>query len=429
MHKKKIGLALSGGGYRAAAFHLGVLRKLHQLKILHKIDVISTISGGSIIGAFYMLHFNGNMDAFESLMREKLKTSSINLILRNPIFIFALATFIALPIAVFWATKIVLAPILTMAIELLLLIGLQFTLLPITSFKIKAYEDIFFGKKTLKDLIANHRIAINATNLETGTLFTFSKQRMGDSSYSHPRDRGNAIGFLHDSYPISHAVASSTAVPFGFNPVKIEQKFFKNPDDYFRVNPSLVDGGVYDNQGIHKLTQNNSGYQCDIVICSDGSMPFKYRFRGFNSFMVLYRSTDLMMNKIKNLQFIRDVYNSNREVAYFSLNWEYEKVFDEVVNSIKDGTLKPLLMAYYNLPIAWTANAASVKANESAIKLHLKKLIGFESMGPFLDSDEHTKICEIGTNLTALSDEEITLLATHASALVEIHVKLFCPNL
>ncbi len=32
---KKIGLALSGGGYRAAAFHLGVFRKLNTLKILH----------------------------------------------------------------------------------------------------------------------------------------------------------------------------------------------------------------------------------------------------------------------------------------------------------------------------------------------------------------------------------------------------------
>ena len=42
--KKKIGLALSGGGYRAAAYHVGTLRALHKLGILNKVDVISSVS-------------------------------------------------------------------------------------------------------------------------------------------------------------------------------------------------------------------------------------------------------------------------------------------------------------------------------------------------------------------------------------------------
>lgn len=40
---KKIGLALSGGGYRAAAYHIGTLRALHRLDILEKLDVISSV--------------------------------------------------------------------------------------------------------------------------------------------------------------------------------------------------------------------------------------------------------------------------------------------------------------------------------------------------------------------------------------------------
>ena len=40
----KIGLALSGGGYRAAAYHIGTLRALQKLKILDKVDVISSVS-------------------------------------------------------------------------------------------------------------------------------------------------------------------------------------------------------------------------------------------------------------------------------------------------------------------------------------------------------------------------------------------------
>src|SRR5678815_3045645 len=52
----KTGLSLSGGGYRATAFHLGTLRKFHSLGILSDINVISTISGGSITGAYYCLN-------------------------------------------------------------------------------------------------------------------------------------------------------------------------------------------------------------------------------------------------------------------------------------------------------------------------------------------------------------------------------------
>ena len=51
----KLGLALSGGGFRAAFFHLGVLRRLAELNILPFVKVISTVSGGSIVGAHYYL--------------------------------------------------------------------------------------------------------------------------------------------------------------------------------------------------------------------------------------------------------------------------------------------------------------------------------------------------------------------------------------
>jgi NTE family protein len=64
---RKIGLSLSGGGYRAAAFHLGTLRKLNQMGILDEIAVISTISGGSIVGAAWGV-YEGDYDAFHNEM-------------------------------------------------------------------------------------------------------------------------------------------------------------------------------------------------------------------------------------------------------------------------------------------------------------------------------------------------------------------------
>ena len=51
----KLGLALSGGGFRAALFHVGVLAQLAEQDLLRFVSVISTVSGGSIIGAFYYL--------------------------------------------------------------------------------------------------------------------------------------------------------------------------------------------------------------------------------------------------------------------------------------------------------------------------------------------------------------------------------------
>ena len=51
--RRRVGLALSGGGARAIAFHLGCLRALHDRGILEQVEVISTVSGGSVIGAMY----------------------------------------------------------------------------------------------------------------------------------------------------------------------------------------------------------------------------------------------------------------------------------------------------------------------------------------------------------------------------------------
>ena len=52
----KIGLALSGGGSRAIAFHLGCLRALNRLGLLERVAVLSTVSGGSVIGACFHAH-------------------------------------------------------------------------------------------------------------------------------------------------------------------------------------------------------------------------------------------------------------------------------------------------------------------------------------------------------------------------------------
>lgn len=56
----KIALTFSGGGYRAAAYDLGVLTYLEQVQIegkplLNEVIALSTVSGGTITGARYAL--------------------------------------------------------------------------------------------------------------------------------------------------------------------------------------------------------------------------------------------------------------------------------------------------------------------------------------------------------------------------------------
>lgn len=53
--RARLGLALAGGGFRASLFHLGVLRRLAELDLLRRVEVVSTVSGGSIVGALYVL--------------------------------------------------------------------------------------------------------------------------------------------------------------------------------------------------------------------------------------------------------------------------------------------------------------------------------------------------------------------------------------
>ncbi len=70
----RIGVALSGGGFRAALFHLGVLRRVAELGWLPKIDAVSGVSGGSIVAAYAalrwadMLEAGGDSQAFEKVV-------------------------------------------------------------------------------------------------------------------------------------------------------------------------------------------------------------------------------------------------------------------------------------------------------------------------------------------------------------------------
>src|SRR5919106_5969911 len=68
----RLGLALSGGGFRASLFHIGVLARLAELDLLRQVEVLSCVSGGSIIGALYYLYLKRELDAHGDIPSERL---------------------------------------------------------------------------------------------------------------------------------------------------------------------------------------------------------------------------------------------------------------------------------------------------------------------------------------------------------------------
>lgn len=84
-HEQKIGLALSGGGARAMAFHLGCMRALHDRGILTRVSVLSSVSGGSVIGALWA-YSDGSFEDFEVEVRQYLKKGFTKGILIQSVF-------------------------------------------------------------------------------------------------------------------------------------------------------------------------------------------------------------------------------------------------------------------------------------------------------------------------------------------------------
>lgn len=433
--KFRVGLALSGGGFRAAAFHLGTFKCLKKLKLLDKIEVISAISGGSIIAAYYGLH-GQDFNLFCSKFEESLKNNIVKKIIFTrrillPILFFILSVVLAVYISIKYVNQI--GESLSIILILLIIAFIfLYKVFPLTSYKEKIYEEVFFKGKYLSNMCNSPIIAINSTNLDTGTLLTFSKERIDDSTYRYVDGKKRDIIFKAEEFPISKAVASSTCFPVIFNPVGIEKKYFLKDDDYKKIKPILVDGGIYDNQGIHKITQSSSAYNCDIVICSDGSSPFKKNFFGYNPISVLNRVTVILMRRIKTLQFIRNIYDDKgldvKEIAYLSLDWNYSSSITGFINSIKSKRIRPNVLSAHGIPEYLLNNIDEVRLQE--LEDFIKTKIRFsEIVKNGITENEILSLKNIKTGLSPIDENTVKLLSRHAEVLTEIQTRLYCPSL
>ncbi|MEK6154585.1 patatin-like phospholipase family protein [Flavobacteriaceae bacterium 3-367] len=429
INDKKFGLSLSGGGYRATVYHIGTFRKLRELGLLEHIDVISSNSGGSITAATYMLHI-GDYNGFEKVILSGIKNSVIKYLLTSLRILIPTLMVLGIIVGSIWLifNGFPLYGLLGLLGFVFLMLFFQFFLFPLSYLNEKAYDKFFIKKARLSDISSKVELAINSTNLETGRLFVFSRTSMGDSKYVYD-DELPKINYVTKDFPLARSVAASTAVPGIFTPIKIEKSYYENLKDYDLVKPRLVDGGVYDNQGLHKLTQTSSKYGCYYILVSDAGNEMPFRNRYWNSLALLFRTSNVFMNRIKNLQMIHQLFQPSKsqehEVAYQSLGWGFAESIPIFIEGLKQGHIKKDVWRAHGI----TDSDIELKKWE-LIENKLKKSIDYDAIHKQLQSKEKLEIArKISTNLVPLSNEQIEALISQASIMTEIQLKLYCPSM
>src|ERR1051326_4424774 len=176
-----IALSMSGGGYRAMLFHLGAFWRLYELGLLSRLDRISSVSGGSITAAMLGLVWD-KIQAVANYDRAVFETNVV-----RPIRLLADET-----------------------IDASAVIGGIF--LPGTiSDKIQSsYKKHLYGDATLQSLPAKPRFVINASNVQSGALWRFSKPYMRDYRVGEVKN---------PTVSLAQAVGASSAFPPVLSPI------------------------------------------------------------------------------------------------------------------------------------------------------------------------------------------------------------------
>jgi len=242
-----LALCLSGGGYRAALFHLGALRRLNELRILSRVETVSSVSGGSILAALLLDairpwpqdgeridQFDQFAERVHGLTRKNIRT------------LWALER--ALPWN--WSDS-------TIGVRALA----------------RRYRREF-DDRPLAHLPERPRWIFCATDMSFGVNWISERSRIGDyqAGYASPPP---------EEWTLSRAVAASSCFPPVFSPLPIEL----NPDqlkgglarehserDELINRLRLSDGGVYDNMALEPVWKSHQ-----TVLVSDGGATFDFR--------------------------------------------------------------------------------------------------------------------------------------------------------
>jgi NTE family protein len=267
-----VALCLSGGGYRAMLFHLGALWRLNEWGYLPKLTRISSVSGGSITAAVLGLTWaklafdaQGVGRTFDAEVVQPIRALAGRTIDEGSIL-----SGIVLPGSI--ADKVT-----------------------------DAYRKHLFGNATLQALPPDQpRFVINATNVQSGALWRFSRPYMADYR----------VGVVRNpKIELAVAVAASSAFPPVLSPLRLEldpalyepasgqlsEDLHREP---FLTDVVLTDGGVYDNLGLETAWKH---YQTILVSDGGGKMQAEAEPKGDWARHAL-RINEVIDNQVRSLR-------------------------------------------------------------------------------------------------------------------------------
>ncbi len=253
-HQRNIGLALSGGGSRAIAFHLGCLRALHDRDILKRVDVISSVSGGSVIAALYA-YTDCSFSEFEQRILNLLKSGVDVKIAKEFFHTSALR-------------KELYQYLTTFPLSTWNRFFKKDTQLRRISYRTLCFIEVlrkyFYCDKLLTDNRRNNvNTVINASELRTGTAFRFGSKESGCWRFGTVEK---------NDVSVAEAAALSAAYPLYLPSLDKNYDFLKCE----RVESKRVvlsDGGIFDNTGVSCMEPGRSSkystnvYQPEYIIC------------------------------------------------------------------------------------------------------------------------------------------------------------------
>ena len=320
----KVGLALSGGGFRASLYHIGVLAQLAELDLLRKVEVLSCVSGGSILGAHYYLKvrhlLQTKTDAeitredYIQLVREMIDefVAGVQKNIRTRVAVNPLKNF-----RIFWSNNYSRT---TRAAELYeehLYSRVKddhangarwlndLVISPRTSVNGEIFNDTSFAPK-YQNWRRDAKVPImvlNAATLNTGHTWQFTATWMGEApagidSEIDGNDRLRRMYYPdapenHQKVRLGQAVGASAAVPGVFEPLTMDHLY---PDRIIR----LADGGVADNQGVATLLEQD----CRIMLVSDASGQMESQPASSRSILgVLLRTNSIFQARIREAEY------------------------------------------------------------------------------------------------------------------------------
>lgn len=371
-------LCLSGGGFRASLFHLGALRRLNELGVLAGIDIITSVSGGSIISGHLAQKIvdRGGLDGvipaeaweaevaepFRAFVSRDLRTGPLKKRLLRP-----------------WNW-----------------------VRPSTAVKALAgkYEDELISLR-LNELPDRPSFVFCAADLTYGANWVFEKARVGDyqAGYRKPAP----------PLPVARAVATSSCCPPIFDPMPIGFLGLK-PDDLkggraadsklhtpeqIKRREALVgrlllnDGGNYDNLGLEPVWSGEAPKGAPpVILVSDGGATFDHAStRFFHQRLLRYPAV------------------LGNQVTALRRRWLFAAHDQQWIRA-----------TYWGIG---SATSSYTKTGNN----------GFTPVEGYSKAFAGDFIAEIRTDLDAFSEGEIAVLENHGYLLAETAVKRWLPDL